>query len=309
MSRSDVRFRGVFSIPVTPFGDGGALDEAALRRVIDFSLAAGAHGLVTPVNVSEFFTLTGDERQRVVELTVDQAAGRVPVVAGVSGESISQARRHADHAAAAGADAVIAVPPYIRRGAWAETVAYYEAIAAASGLPVFVQNVDGPTGSPMTAAQLIEIARRVDAASWVKEESGRVGAVMAGLAADDSGLVRGFMGGKGARFILEEYAKGSCGTMPACEFTDIHVALWTALERGDEPRAMHVFRHLLPLVSMEDQYGTVFCKEILRMRGVLTNTVMREPGAAHLDQTVREIMHRLLSDALAAIGAAAPGTV
>jgi dihydrodipicolinate synthase/N-acetylneuraminate lyase len=294
-------FRGVFAIPVTPFTDDGAVDPAALERVVDFTVNAGAHGLVTPVNVSEFFTLTGEERQQVVELTVGAVEGRLPVVAGVTGESIPQARRNAEHAARAGADAVIAVPPYIRRGSWPETVAYYEAIASASGLPVFVQNVDGPTGTPMSAAQLLEIARLVPAASWIKEESGHAGAVMTGLSADNRSLVDGVMGGKGARFILEEHARGICGTMPACEFTDIHVALWAALEAADEPRVLRIYRRLLPLVSMEDQYGTVFCKEILRMRGVLTNTVVREPGGARLDETVRAIIGKLLADALQAI--------
>ncbi|NED98389.1 dihydrodipicolinate synthase family protein [Phytoactinopolyspora alkaliphila] len=301
MARPEPDFRGVYSIPVTPFTEDGDLDEHALGRVIEFTVEAGAHGLVTPVNVSEFFTLTGEERQRVVELTVRFAAGRVPVVAGVTGESIPQARANAVHAAGAGADAVIAVPPYIRRGTWPEVIAYYEAIASASALPVFVQNVDGPTGTQMSASQLLEIAERIDGATWVKEESGQAGTVLAGLAADTSGLIAGVLGGKGARYIIEEHARGIDGTMPGCEFSDIHAALWSALQAGDEITTMRIYRHLLPLVTMEDQYGTIFCKEVLKMRGVLSNTVVREPGAPVIDDTVRGIVRRLLDDALAAV--------
>src|SRR5258708_13723309 len=80
-------FRGVFAIPPTPFDDEGNVDEASLRRCVDFCVKAGAHGLVAPVNASESIALTDAERLRVTDVLVEQAGARVPVVVGVSGVS------------------------------------------------------------------------------------------------------------------------------------------------------------------------------------------------------------------------------
>src|SRR5438045_6281600 len=97
-------FRGIFAIPVTPFTADGDLDIGSLRRCVDFCVAAGAGGVVAPVNASEFFTLTEAERKAVVETMVEQANGRMPTVAGVSGSSTQVAVEMARHAGRAGAD-------------------------------------------------------------------------------------------------------------------------------------------------------------------------------------------------------------
>ncbi|TDD72581.1 dihydrodipicolinate synthase family protein [Jiangella aurantiaca] len=292
-------FRGVYSVLVTPFTETGHLDLAALERVVDFSVVAGAHGLVTPVVVSEFFTLSDAERRAVVETAVAATAGRVPVVAGVSAPSIHGAAVFAEHAADAGADAVIAVPPYVKRATWTETVGYFEAIAdAGGGLPVFVQNADGPSGTPLSPGQLLELADRIEAVSWIKEESSLSSQTISAVLSRPGTGVLGIMGGKGARYALDEYQRGICGTMPGCEFTDLHVALWDALESGDHDRAGRIYRLVLPLVEMEDQYGgAAFCKEVLRMRGVLTSTFVREPGSLSLDRLAVDLLARHLNAA------------
>lgn len=301
---SGERFRGIYSIPVTPFTASGEADHDALARVVEFTIAAGAHGLVTPVNVSEFYTLNDDERRGVVETTVSVCAGRVPVVAGVTGPSTAQARVFAEHAGRVGADAVIAMPPYIRRATGPEVTEYFRVIAEAAGVPVFVQNAEGPAGTPMSAAQLLALAREVDAVSWVKEETLASSQRISEVLGDDSGVIDGVMGGKGARYLLDEYPRGLCGTMPGCEFTDLHAALWRALEVGDRERAHALHRVLLPLVSMEDQYGgAAFCKEVLRRRGVIDSVVVREPASPRLDAVAAALLDELLAIALDAVAA------
>src|SRR5436190_6116831 len=118
-------YRGVFTIPCTPFTERGALDEASLQREVEFCIQCGAHGLVAPVNASEFTSLSDDERKRVVEIVVKATAGRAPVVAGVSAVSAEVAALFARHAADSGADALIAIPPYVRKAAPEEIFAYY----------------------------------------------------------------------------------------------------------------------------------------------------------------------------------------
>src|SRR5690606_34184092 len=103
-------FRGVYAIPPTPFGDDGAIDEVSLQRCVDFCIQAGADGIVIGVNASEAISLTDEERIRAAAIVVDQAAGRVPVVVGVSGISTESSALYAREAAQAGADAVMAMP-------------------------------------------------------------------------------------------------------------------------------------------------------------------------------------------------------
>src|SRR5207245_8578188 len=155
-------FRGVFAIPCTPFTERGALDEESLRREVEFCVQCGAHGIVAPVNASEFTSLSDDERKRVVEIVVEAAAGRAPVVAGVSAVSAEVATLFARHAAEAGADALIAMPPYVRKAAPDEILAYYQAISDATPLPIFIQNFVAPIGTPMTAAFMVRLLRELE---------------------------------------------------------------------------------------------------------------------------------------------------
>src|SRR5690349_868710 len=110
-------FRGVFTIPCTPFHEDGSLDEASLRREVRFCLECGAHGLVGPVNASEFYTLTDAERLRVMTIIAEENAGRVPYVAGCSAVSAAHGVMLARHAHSIGAAAIMAMPPVIRKAA------------------------------------------------------------------------------------------------------------------------------------------------------------------------------------------------
>ena len=80
-------FRGVFTIPATPFDERGEIDEGDLRRIIDFCVGCGAHGIVYPVNASHFSTLSDEERVRASRIVTEQTAGRIPVMIGVAGVS------------------------------------------------------------------------------------------------------------------------------------------------------------------------------------------------------------------------------
>ena len=84
------------------------------------------------------------------------------------------------------------------------------------------------------------------------------------------------MGGKAGKTLMEEVRHGVDGTMPACEIADVHVALWNAIEAGDEARARAIFTALLPLLDMESNYGMPLMKEVLKMRGVIGSAAVRQ---------------------------------
>jgi 4-hydroxy-tetrahydrodipicolinate synthase len=106
------------------------------------------------------------------------------------------------------------------------------------------------------------------------------------------------MGGMAGRALMEEFRHGACGTMPACEFADIHVALWRALEEGRTPDARDIFRRLLPLLDFERAYGMPLAKEVLKMRGVIPEAAWRQTGCRPLDAHARAEVRALL-DSLA----------
>lgn len=291
-----VQFRGVFSIPVTPFRPNGDIDEAALQRCVEFCIEAGAHGLVAPVNASEFIALSDDERCRVAEVVVETAAHRLPVVVGVSGASARHASLFARHARQIGADAVIAMPPYVRKASSDEIVEYFQTVAGTAELPVFIQNYQAPIGTPMSAAFMARLVQEIDGVEYVKEETLPAGHVISEVLELGGRRLRGVMGGMAGRFLPDEYRRGACGTMPACEVTDVHVALWNALEAGEEERARSIYHRLLPLLNMEWLYGAAVYKEVLRRRGVITNAKLRGPGLHTLDAFDHRELDAILAD-------------
>lgn len=277
------QFRGVFIIPPTPFTERGDLDEPGLRRVVGFCVESRVHGIVTPVNASEFAFLTDDERRRVVEITCAES-GSVPVVAGVAGSCTQHAVLFARHARDAGAAAVIAMPPYVRTATRAEIREYYEAIASAAGIPVFIQNHLPPQGTPMSAEFVAELVREIPLVSYVKEECWPPGQHISAELALAGPALHGVMGGIAGRYLIEEYERGACGTMPACEIADVHVQLWERLEAGDREGARRLFEGMLPLLNLEGMHGVVLYKYVLHRRGLIESPVVRQPGLWRLDE-------------------------
>ncbi|MDQ3654730.1 MAG: dihydrodipicolinate synthase family protein, partial [Chloroflexota bacterium] len=164
-------WRGVFTIPCTPFDDAGALDLASLVREIDFCVDAGAHGIVGPVNASEAWTLTDDERKRVAETIVETTAGRVPVVVGVSSGSAEASVMFTRHANEIGADAVIALPPTGPAAPLSAIRTYYQKLSETTSLPIFIQNHDAPYGTRLPAEFVALLVRELLHVDWVKEET------------------------------------------------------------------------------------------------------------------------------------------
>lgn len=291
------QFRGVFTIPVTPFDRHGNIDEDSLKNEVNWCVLAGAHGIVAPVNASESPTLTDDERKRVTRLVIESASKRVPVIIGVSGVSQQASVMYAKYARQVGADGVIAMPPYGVRLIDSESIfAFYQAVAdAVDGLPVFIQNWSGPAGTVMSAAQLTRLVQEIDNVSYIKEETLNASHLMTEILARAGDAVQGVMGGIGGRFLLDEYRRGACGTMPACQVTDVHVSIWNALEAGNLDKARRTFNRLLPLLNMEAAFAGALYKEVLRRRGVIATATMRGRRDA-LDQFDHQELDAILRD-------------
>jgi len=167
------QLRGCGTALVTPFTQGGAIDEAALRRLIDFQIDGGVDFLVACGTTGESVTMSEEEQARVVELTIETAAGRVPVVAGAGGYNTREVIERVHRYTGLGADAILSVAPYYNKPTQEGLYQHFRAIAEASGLGIILYNVPGRTGcnlEPATVARLAKVERIIG----VKEASGNI---------------------------------------------------------------------------------------------------------------------------------------
>lgn len=260
-------FRGVFTIPATPFDEDLEVDWEAVRRVIDFCVGCGAHGLVWPVNASGFPVLTDEERLKGFEVVTQHAAGRAPVILGVQGVSAKHAAMFSKQAQEVGADGVIAMAPYVQEIEDEDTVVdYYQAIDKEVEIPIFVQN--HTRGSVLSVDTLIRILNEVEHVEYVKEETFPVTHMISRLIERGGEKLKGVFGGAGGRFLLQEHPRGCAGQMPGCHVTDVIVKLWNALDADDRVEAKRIFGLISPLFAMETLKGSSY-PEVLRRRGVI----------------------------------------
>ena len=289
------QWRGIFTIPSTPFSDTGALDLDSLRREVDFCIAAGAHGLVAPVNASEFWTLSDVERRTVAEVIVETAKNRLPVVIGVAGGSAPVAVEFARHAEGSGADAVIAMPPYVRVAPPNAIYDYFEALSRSISIPIFIQNHDAPAGTRMSPEFVARLVRDLDHVDYVKEETFPAGHAIEAEIALAGPKLKGVMGGIAGRYLMDEYRRGACGSMPACEATDVHVQVWKSLDGGESRRARDLFNRLLPLLNFEALLPGVY-KAILKRRGIISSDYLRSHAGNPLDAGDHEELSAIFAD-------------
>jgi dihydrodipicolinate synthase/N-acetylneuraminate lyase len=285
-------FRGIFTIPATPFKETGEVDVDAFRRIIDFCVGCGAHGLVYPVNASEFTHLSDAERVQLSQVMVEQNAGRIPAIIGVAAVSKEVAAGFAAHAREIGADGVIAMPPYVRRANLSADAIfeYYRTVSDAGGLPIFIQNYIPPVGTNLSAEFMLRLCREIEHVEYIKEETVPSTLKLTEvLGLDSGGACKGVQGGAGGRYMIEEHRRGSAGNMPGCHVTDIVVGLWNALEAGDKEGALHIYKELAPLFFYEHQLPGTY-KEVLKRRGVISCAYSRNApvptdqiGSAYLD--------------------------
>ena len=154
-------WRGIFAIVVTPFTEDLELDEAALRRQIEFCIGAGAAGLVGPANAGEFAVMSDEERQRWIRIVVEEADGRVPVVAATTHGHRVPAATLSRYAQDVGADGVMAMPPHILHPDADGCYNYFRALNDTLHIPICIQNFMGPIGTPMSSELLARMCPRI----------------------------------------------------------------------------------------------------------------------------------------------------
>jgi 4-hydroxy-tetrahydrodipicolinate synthase len=244
-------FDGVLTALVTPFRDG-AIDESALRDLVDRQIEAGIDGLVPCGSTGESATLSHAEHRRAVEIVVQATRGRVPVVAGTGSNSTREAIELTLHAKDAGADGALLISPYYNKPTQEGIVLHYAEIARATSFPLLVYNIPGRTASNLLPATIARIAD-VPQVVGVKEASGDLGQMAEVIARcpDDFSVLSGddaltlpllAIGGRGVISTTSNVAPSAM------------VGMLRAWRSGDPAEARRSHYRLLPL------FQTLFCE-------------------------------------------------
>lgn len=238
-------FNGSIPALVTPFKNG-ALDKPAFAALVERQIAGGSRALVPCGTTGESATLSHDEHKQVVELCIEVAAGRVPVIAGAGSNSTHEAIDLISHAKTAGADAALVICPYYNKPDQAGLQAHFEALNAANQLPIILYNVPGRTACdllPETVAALAKLPNIIGIkdASGALERVSQHAAMATGeqfvqMSGDDpSALGHRAMGGVGCISVSANVVPEACAKM--------HLAF----EAGDLPEAQRIERSLVDL--------------------------------------------------------------
>ncbi|MCL5025625.1 MAG: dihydrodipicolinate synthase family protein [Chloroflexi bacterium] len=285
---------GVCPILATPFDEQGRIDEDSMRSLIEFELRAGAHGLTLFGIAGEGFKLSEAERDRLTQIVVEQVNARVPVIVGSGATGTDTAVMLAQKAEAAGAGALLVLPPYFVKPADDGLVRYYRRISDAVNIPIIVQDEPLNTGVTMSPGLIARLSAEVPWCRYAKIEARpsttKISALKA-LAGDQIGV----FGGLGGMYCLEELLRGGVGIMTGFAFPEALVQLYQHFAAGDLNKATEVYLRYLPLLVFEGQagIGLGIRKETLRLRGVISSSYVRHPGPA-LDETTYRELHRLL---------------
>jgi 4-hydroxy-tetrahydrodipicolinate synthase len=283
-------FRGSFTALVTPFSNG-SVDEQAFRGMIDWQIVEGTDGLVRAGTTGESPTLSHDEHRQVVEWCVEQARGRVPVIAGAGSNSTGEAVELAQHAQACGAAAVLVVTPYYNKPTQEGLYQHFKAINDAIGIPIIIYNIPARSVIDMsvdTMKRLFElenIAGVKDATANVVRVSQQRAAMGTGfnqLSGEDATAL-GFMahGGHGCISVTSNVAPRLCA-----EFQ--HACL-----NGDYATALSLQDKLMPLHSaLFIETNPAPAKYALSVLGKCAETVRLPmvPVAEKTKSAVREAM-------------------
>ena len=277
-SFTEVDIAGVFPVLPTPFDANGAPDATDLATLVRYLLRCGVDGMTFPGVASEVATLSEAERAGLTRVVIEEVAGRVPVVVGVSSTDTAQTLRLAQQAAAQGAAALmIAAPAQLQT--LAEQVAHFQAIAAAvPGTALMLQNVPPPAGAGLEPAVLLEILAAVPQIRYIKEETLPSGQRLSEVLARAPASLRGVLGGAGGRYITDELRRGACGTMPAIELAEVHVRLFAAHRAGDAAVVRQLFTRMLPVLNIQAVFRWSLTKHVLHSRGLIRHAAQRTTG-------------------------------
>jgi 4-hydroxy-tetrahydrodipicolinate synthase len=283
------------SIAASPFDERGTFLSEELSRHVDWLVRAGSHAVVWPLGYSEVASLAHEERIQGTPAVVEAAAGRLPVLIGVSAQCTGEATVYAQRAAECGADAVVAMLPRGYNTDCYELVReYYQAIRDAADLPVFIQNQGAPWPA-LSADVVVQLCHDIDLVEYVKEETPPQSTScqrILDICGDD---MRGVMSGSGGFYLVSEMERGISGNFPGVPVVDVLIKIWNLWHQGREDEAKG-------LSILHGGYGCIWQglkegarKWILVRRGTISTAYVRNQGIVELDTHEQRELERAIA--------------
>jgi len=301
-SSSGSSLAGVLPVFQTPFNDDETIDVETLEREIEWLYDSGADGIVMAM-VSEVLRLASDERKTLAELACRFGRARGSVIISVGAESTRVAERYAAHAAENGASAVMAIPPVSIAVLESDLMRYYQRIIRAIEIPVIVQDASGYVGRPMSIALQAKLLDEFGPDRlFFKPEATPIGPRLSELRDATAGRAKVFEG-TGGLALVDSFRRGIVGTMPGADLIRAIVALWRALQNGDDARVYQISTPLSALVSMQNSLDAFLAieKYLLVKQGIFRNTIVRGPVGYVMDGETRAEVDRLFERLMATV--------
>lgn len=271
---------GILPVAPTPFQSEGRVDEEGMRRVIDCMIDQGVDAICILANYSEQFLLSDDERALLMQLCLQHAAGRVPIIVTISHFCTDIVARRARDAEAAGASMVMMMPPYHGVGLVPTPQGIYEhfqTVNDAISIPIMVQ--DAPlSGVQLPVELLVRMARELANVSYFKIETPFAADKLAALIESGGAHIEGPFDGEEAVTLLADLDAGATGTMTSALFPDKIKPIVTEYLAGNHAAALDHWKRCLPLINHENrQCGLRAAKTVMMEGGVIASDHVRHP--------------------------------
>jgi 4-hydroxy-tetrahydrodipicolinate synthase len=291
-------FEGIFPVLAIPFDEKGRFDEESLRRLIEFQIRCGVHGVVIFGLASEVYKLTDEERKIILQVVVDQVKGRIPILAGAEHTGTEAAVQRSKTMEDLGAQGLMLTPPSLIKPDAEGIFDYYQAVSDAVRVPIMIQDAPTWTGITLPPSLLVRMMKEIERVKYVKVEAPPTGLKMSRIIELGGNAVKVF-GGYGGLYFLEELKRGMCGSLPGCAFPEVFVQIYNLFKKGQEREAEALFHKYLPLLVFQLASLDVLIqvqKIILQKGGIFRSDYVRRP-ATPIDEITRTELDKFL-DAL-----------
>ena len=294
---TDVRFKGVFPILVTPFDEKETVDLESFVRVVRFMAEIGVDGVTILGVLGESNRLVDSEREELIMAAVAAADGRIPVVVGTSHKGTQATIYLSLMAESLGAAAVMVTPSKEAIPNEERTFEYFRKVAEGITIPIVLQDHPGSTEVHMSAPLILRMVSEIPRIACIKAEAPPTPAKIAALISGMKDRRVPVLTGLGALYGMFDLERGSDGYMTGFAFPEVLIAMVEAVRAGRLEDAWELYRRFLPLIVFEQQPGIAIRKEIYRLRGLLRTSRVRHPGAqlvASAGEQLRSVMARVL---------------
>jgi 4-hydroxy-tetrahydrodipicolinate synthase len=289
------KFRGTATAIVTPFKKDGSIDEAALRRFVDFQISGGVEALVPVGTTGENPTLSADEQKRVIEIVIEQTNKRVKIFAGAGSNNTLEVIEKARFAKKAGADAALVVGPYYNRPTQNGYFQHFSAVADAVDIPLIIYNVPGRTGGNIEASTMLRMAEEIPSVMMVKEASGNLGQIME-IARNMPKHFSLLSGDDALAYSIIALGGDGCISVVSNEVPKEYSQLLRLCIKGQWSEALPLQYQLLPLMNVNFiESSPTPVKTVLAMMGMMEETLrlplvpLTEPSRVKLKKILDDL--------------------